>query len=276
MIGDEALNDEIRRLVDLGWTLTSQTESTAGMSRDGLVIFLKLQNDGPVKISGTGKDLAIDGTPAKKTRPSLHIEPPAHGGEVHVVKLKGRFNAWQTGFIVVCIVVAGIVTCNVLNRPPTPPDVVLKTMNIQCAREDGTEEHRVVGEVKYASGELEKIYVKARIKFYTPTSEGLVYETSTSIERDVLDGDRKKRHFNGNTEVALLYKGDSAFFETGVDLAYAKNIRYLRERMIGPWGCEVEYSVISGEESTPYVLTDSKEYKIKPEPNRRHDVVVLR
>ena len=56
MIGDEALNDEIRRLVESGWTLTAQTDATAGMSRDGLVIFLELQTDGTVKVSGTGKD----------------------------------------------------------------------------------------------------------------------------------------------------------------------------------------------------------------------------
>ena len=63
MIGDEALNDEIRRLVNEGWALTSQADATAGMSRDELVIFLELQTDGTVRISGTGKDLAIDGTP---------------------------------------------------------------------------------------------------------------------------------------------------------------------------------------------------------------------
>ena len=56
MIGDEALNDEIRRLVESGWTLTAQTDATAGMSRDGLGIFHELQTDGTVKVSGTGKD----------------------------------------------------------------------------------------------------------------------------------------------------------------------------------------------------------------------------
>ena len=82
MIGDEALNDEIRRLVEEGWALASQTDATAGMSRDELVIFLELQNDGSVRISGTDKDLAIDETPVNIPSPIKATDPLEESIEV--------------------------------------------------------------------------------------------------------------------------------------------------------------------------------------------------
>ena len=82
MIGDEALNDERRRLVEEGWALASQTDATAGMSRDELVIFLELQNDGSMRISGTGKGLAIDETPVNIPSPIKATDPLEESIEV--------------------------------------------------------------------------------------------------------------------------------------------------------------------------------------------------
>jgi len=103
MIGDEALNDEIRRLVEEGWILTSQSDNTAGMSRDGLAIFLELQTDGPVRISGTGKNFVIDGTPALRWG-EVSAEPP-----VVVIEKKNRGCFFGIGVAVVVIILAVLV-----------------------------------------------------------------------------------------------------------------------------------------------------------------------
>lgn len=123
------ISNEIRRLVEEGWTLTSQTNVTAGMSRDGLVIFLELQNDETVRISGNGKEAAeeelSDGTVVIGSTVGALITPDPENTVLRWTKnifqwgksilksiLRGYFRAWVrtgwAGWITVIVVLLAL------------------------------------------------------------------------------------------------------------------------------------------------------------------------
>ena len=168
-----------------------------------------------------------------------------------------------------------VITGCFLACSPSSPDIDLRTENISCAREDGTELHTIVGEVKYVhgwdrsvkygSGEFDSIHVRVNIKFYGPSNEVIAIRGPYPV------GELKKgRATASGSSVCDACTGT---FEISVDLKDVESLAAKRKQFDHgtPWRCELEYLVREGGEPI-----NGKEYKIKPTPNRRHIVAVNR
>lgn len=143
-----------------------------------------------------------------------------------------------------------------------PYDIVFKTDTFQCAKEQGIEKYEIVGEVKYISGQLESLYrVRARIKFYSSSGKLIVRSYASFVE------------IINNT----MYLGEIAHFQINTELNNVENIG-TTQRVTK---CEVEYLVWpernpDTQRSNIVDARYGKEYTIKPQPNERYNLTIVR